>query len=212
MNSYALSHLDNHVLLRDLAAHVTRNCAATADLLAHLAEVDTRKLYLPEAHPSMHSYCVHVLGLSEDAASKRIHVARKAREFPGIFKAVAEGRLHLSGAVLLAPHLTPDNADELLAAAAHKTKSEVEAMLAHRFPKPDVPARIMPVASASPLLPDSTAPALAAQHAPGHVEVPRPRVAPLAPERFSVQFTVGQDTYETLRYVQALLLPPDPLR
>ena len=170
MNSYALSHLDDHVLLRDLAAHVARNCTATADLLAHLAEVDARKLYLPAAHPSMHSYCVHVLGLSEDAASKRIHVARKAREFPAIFSAVAEGRLHLSGAVLLAPHLTSDNADALLAAAAHKTKSEVEAMLAHRFPKPDVPTRITPAGSASAsdrLLSDSTAPALAAQHARG---------------------------------------------
>ena len=30
-------------------------------------------------------------------------------------------------------------------------------------------------------------------------------MTPLAPERFSVQFTVGQDTFETLRYVQALL-------
>ena len=82
MNRYVLSHLDDHVLLRDLASHVASNCAATADLLAHLAEVDARKLYLPAAHPSMHSYCVHILGLSEDAANKRTRVARKAREFP----------------------------------------------------------------------------------------------------------------------------------
>ena len=109
MNPYALSHLDDHVLLRDLVSHVARNCAATADLLAHLAEVDARKLYLPAAHPSMHSYCVHVLGLSEDSANKRIRVARKAREFPAILTAVAEGRLHLSGALLVAAYLTPDN-------------------------------------------------------------------------------------------------------
>ena len=206
MNRYALTHLDDHVLLRDLVVHVTRNCAATADLLAHLAEVDSRKLYLPAAHPSMHSYCVQVLGLSEDAANKRIRVARKAREFPAIFTAVAEGQLHLSGAVLVVAHLTPDNVDELLAAVARKTKSEVEVILARRFPRQDMPSRVDPVmASASSVLSNSEAPASAHQLAPGPVEVPRPRVTPLAPERFSVQFTVGRDTYETLRYVQALL-------
>ncbi len=79
MTRYTLSHLDNQALLRDLASHVAKNSAATADLLAHLGEVDARRLFVPAAHASMHSYCVHVLGLSEDAANKRIRVARKAR-------------------------------------------------------------------------------------------------------------------------------------
>ena len=48
---YSLSHLSDQALLRDLAALVTRDRATTADLLAHLAEVDARKLYLPAAHP-----------------------------------------------------------------------------------------------------------------------------------------------------------------
>ena len=66
----------------------------------------------------MYLYCVHELRLSEEAAFKRIHAARTARRFPALFAALAEGRLHLSGVVMLAPHLTPENADELLAAAA----------------------------------------------------------------------------------------------
>ena len=205
MNRYALSHLDDHVLLRDLATHGARNRTATADLLAHLAEVDSRRLYLPAAHPSMHSYCVHVLRLSEDAASKRIQVARKAREFPTIFSAVADGRLHLSGAVLLAAHLTAGNADELLTAAANKTKSEIDIMLVQRFPKQDVPTRVMAAgaSTSTSLLPDS--PAITTEHAPGHVEAPHPRVTPLAPERFSVQFTIGQEAHDKLRYAQSLL-------
>ena len=206
MNRYALSHLDDQVLLRDLASHVSKNCAATADLLAHLAEVDARKLFLPAAHASMRSYCVHVLGMSEDSASKRIQVARKARECPAVFSAVAGGRIHLSGAVLLAPHLTPKNVDGLLAAAARKTKSEIELLLAQRFPKEDLPTQVAPVSasdSASSLL--EHAPASGVQHAPGHVEVPHPKVTPIAPERYSVQFTLGQEAYETLRYAQALM-------
>ena len=206
MSRYALSHLDDRVLLRDLASHVANNCVATADLLAHLAEVDERKLFLPAAHASMHSYCVHVLGMSEDSASKRIQVARKARACPVVFSAVADGRIHLSGAVLLAPHLTPYNVDELLANAARKTKSEIAILVAKRFPKQDVPTQVAPVPpSGSASLLSECAPAPGLQHAPGHVEGLHSKVTPLAPERYSVQFTLGQEAYETLRYTQALL-------
>ena len=41
---YALPHLADHVLLRDLATVVARDRATTAQLLAHLGEVDARKL------------------------------------------------------------------------------------------------------------------------------------------------------------------------
>jgi len=42
---YALSHLSDDVLLRDLAAVVARERSTTAEVLAHIAEVDARKLY-----------------------------------------------------------------------------------------------------------------------------------------------------------------------
>ena len=142
MNKYCLSHLGDRELLRDLAALVARDRTTTATLLAHIAEVDERRLYLPAAHPSMYAYCVHELRLSKEAAFKRIRVARAARQFPAIFAALAEGRLHLSGLVLLASHLTPENAEELLATAAHQTRSEIEQLLAVRFPRPELPTRV----------------------------------------------------------------------
>ena len=177
MKSYSLSHLADHVLLRDLATLVARDCTTTAEMLAHLAEVEERRLYLPAAHPSMYSYCVHVLGLSEDAAFKRIRAARAAREFPAIFTAVADGRLHLSTVLLLKPHLTADTADDLLSAAARKTRSEVEQLLAQRFPQPDVPTRIEPLSPSisPPLVTESSAAGSPEQQAPGPVAVPRPR-------------------------------------
>src|SRR6266571_9479183 len=132
---YSLSHLSDSALLRDLAALVARDRATTARLLAHIAEVDARRLYLPAAYPSMFAYCVHELRLSEDAAYKRIQAARVARQFPVIFEALADGRLHLTGVGLLAPYLTAENADELLAAAAHKSKAEIKQLLAQRFPR-----------------------------------------------------------------------------
>src|SRR5204862_3325770 len=73
---------------------------------------------------------------------KRIRAARVARDFPVIFSAVADGRLHLSAVVLLASKLTPENVDDLLSAAANKSKSEIEKLLAERFPQPDVPTQV----------------------------------------------------------------------
>src|SRR5262245_30810825 len=96
---------------------VARDRAITADLLAHVAEFDKRKLYLPAGYPSMFAYCVGELGLSEDAAFKRIKAARAARRFPALLDALAEGRLHLTAIVLLAPHVTEDTGDELMAGA-----------------------------------------------------------------------------------------------
>src|SRR5262245_46787967 len=110
MCSYSFSHLTDPALVRHLASVTARERGATAELLACLAEVDARKLYLPEGHPSMFSYCVQVLGMSEDSACKRIRAARVGRQFPAIFPAVADGRLHLAAIVLLAPHLTAKNA------------------------------------------------------------------------------------------------------
>ena len=134
MHTYSLSQLADHVLLRDLATILKQDRVTTATLLAHLAEVDTRKLYLPAGYPSMYLYCVGELKLSEDSAAKRIQAARTARQFPAIFPALAEGRLHLSAVVLLAAHLTPGTAEELLAAAEHKTSAEIKTAAGRTLP------------------------------------------------------------------------------
>src|SRR5262245_44567452 len=87
----SLSGLSNETLLRDLHALVARDRITTAQLLAHLAEVDARRLYAPAGYPSMHTFCVGEFHFSEEAAFKRIHAARAARCFPEIFAAVADG-------------------------------------------------------------------------------------------------------------------------
>ena len=134
MSVYSLSHLGNGELLRGLTALVSQDRTTTAALLAHLAEVEDRKLFLEAAHPSMYSYCVHELAMSEDEAYRRIHAARAGREFPVLFEALADGRLHLSAVALLRPYLTRANVGELVAVAAHQTKAEIQALLARRFP------------------------------------------------------------------------------
>jgi hypothetical protein len=84
MGEYTLSHLSDETLLHDLAALVARDRTTTAELLAHISEVDARRLWVPAGHPSMQAYCVEELHLSEDCARKRIHAANVARRIPAV--------------------------------------------------------------------------------------------------------------------------------
>ena len=142
MGTYSLTHVSDQTLLQNLADLVARDRRITAALLAHLAEVEERRLFAQAGYSSMFAYCTGELHLSEGATYKRITAARVARRCPAAFTAVADGRLHLSGLTLLAAKLDPSNADELIAACTHKTKAEIEAILAARFPQPDVPTRV----------------------------------------------------------------------
>ena len=87
-----------------------------------------------------------MLHLSEHAAYLRIEAARAARKWPVLVELVAEGALHLTAIGLLAPHLTPDNHEGVLTAARHKTKREVEVIVAELRPQPPVPSMIRKVA------------------------------------------------------------------
>src|ERR1700704_2870159 len=136
MTTYSRSHVSDDALSRRLAVSAAHDCVSTAGLLADIGEFDARRLYVPAAYSSMHAYCLYELHLSDDAALKRIRAARIGRKIPAIFPAVAEGRLHLTAVVLLAPHLKPETADELLAAATHKTNAEIKQLIALRYPKP----------------------------------------------------------------------------
>ena len=83
-----------------------------------------------------------VLHLSEHAAYGRIEAARAAHRFPVVLEHLANGALTLTTVCLLAPLLTPENYDALLAAARYKSRREVEQLVAMTRPKPDVPAAV----------------------------------------------------------------------
>jgi hypothetical protein len=123
--------LSNDQLLARLLDLVHRGRKLEADLIAHLAEVDARRLYLREGCASMFAYCVGVLRFAEAVAYKRIAAARAARRYPELLTALRKGDLHLTAVSLLAPQLTAENVNELLAAARHRTADEI--VLAHLF-------------------------------------------------------------------------------
>ena len=138
----SLKTVSDRKLLGGLDDLVAKGRQNEADLLAYLAEVDRRELYLEQGYSSMFGYCTEVLYFSEATAFRRIAVARAARKVPLLLERIREGALHVAGAKLLAPTLTPENHVELLDLARHKSKRAIEKILADRAPKPDVPARV----------------------------------------------------------------------
>jgi hypothetical protein len=134
-----LMAIPDDVLLRRLSSLVRDSRRVEADLVAHIGEVDARKLYAREAMPSMFAHCTRVLHLSEAETWLRILVARASREHPMLLPMLRDGRLHLSGIRRLAPHLTPTNRETLLKLATHKTRRQIEELVSSVAPRPDAP-------------------------------------------------------------------------
>ncbi len=133
-----LTNLSDEELLSSLSAVYMQTRRLLGRLLLHLIEVEARRLDLRSACSSLYDFCQRRLGMSESEAVRRIEAARLVRRFPTLLGYIERGELHMTALLLLRRALTDDNIEELVAAAAGKTKREVQELLAARAPKPDV--------------------------------------------------------------------------
>ncbi len=166
--------------------------------MALLAEVDSRKLYLGEGHPSLFAWCTHALRLSEPAAYSRITAARAARRYPAILAQLASGDVTLTTVTLLVAHLTDDNHEALLEAARRKSKRDVDRLVASLVPQPDVASTLRRLPAARAVTPRSATGAVTAASAPA-VPLPlTPVVAtpePAPPSKRAVVALLAADRY-----------------
>jgi hypothetical protein len=137
--------LSNDELLVSTQRLVGAGNQLLAALLAHLGEVEARGIHRERACASLYTYCIYELRMSEDSALRRAKAARIVRAFPATLGAIARGELHLTGLLLLGPHLTEANHREVIALAKHRTKKEIEKLVRRLDPLPDVPPRIEPL-------------------------------------------------------------------
>jgi len=225
-----LSTLPDTVLVARVKTLVGRERGVAAELIAHLAEMDTREIHLREGYPSLYVYCRDVLGLSEWEAYHRIDAARTARRFPVILPMLAVGSVNVTTIRLLGPHLTPANHLAVLEQARGKRKAEVQEIVASLSPRPDVApsVRRLPagdLASPKPAEPAGTAECVVQR--PGHPATIAPQptvpvaasvpaslraasvqpsaVTALSPDRYKLQLTIGGETLERLRLAQDML-------
>ncbi|HEV8352563.1 MAG TPA: HNH endonuclease signature motif containing protein [bacterium] len=203
---------------RDLLARVEvlaqREREATATLIAHLAELEERRLYLGEGCSTLFAYCMRVLHCSEYSAYRRAEAARVARRYPVILEMLAAGSINLTTIRVLAPELTPANHQKLLEAAKDKGRHEVERLVAGLRPRLAVPSTIRQLPTRTASLVFNPAPEAdaggdeATTPAAPVLEIrppKRPVVVPLSPRRFKVEFTATAETHDMLRRAQNLL-------
>jgi len=229
---YRLVGVGNAELVAGLSKLVQQSNALTAQVLAHLVQVDHRQLHLELGFSSLFAYCVEELRMSEGTAGRRVTAARVCRRFPDAFVRVARAELHLCALCALAPHLNEQNATELFDACKGKTRRQIEELLAVRFPRPDVreqirrqPTRGLTLAPfATPEgahgsvaqseardsrisleVPEQSGKARAVSAGP---EVrPRPRsreVEPLSADRFGVHFTADTELRDLIERAREL--------
>jgi hypothetical protein len=222
-----LSTLTDDTLLESLHALVGSHQRVTADLIAHLSEVDARRLHADKGFSSLFAYCVERLGFSEDEACRRIDAARLARKFPEIYSLLERGSVSLTVLGLLKQHLTAENHRELLEAVSRSSVRQTKEWLAARFPQPDVASSIRKLpersAASEPVVKSAcaativtegllqpqpqpggarsgTAPSVSA--GPGLAAAPlapaRASIEPLSRDRFLVKFTASRALTEKL--------------
>ena len=196
-----LHHLSDADLISRMPALVLVEHGAVTDVVEHLVEIDRRRLYLEQACPSLYAYCFERLGYTEDAALKRIRVARLAAQLPRVLDELRSGAIQLTGLLLLAPRLTEDNAEALLTEARGKSRSKLEQILARWFPRPDVPPSVQPLwrdgGTSGPTAPLAR---------PGaNDSKPLSKLEPLSAERYLVQFTASAELYGKLERARELL-------
>ena len=226
-----LSHLSDDDLVSHVATVVGEERRATARLVAALVEFAARQLYLAQGCASLFTYCTNVLHLSEAATYNRTEAVRAAARFPTVLARLEDGSLTLTAVRVLAPVLTPDNCESLLAKAVHKSRREIELLVATARPRPDVPVVIrklparaaanaasaqpdvavarcgQPATALSPALEDDSWAKSALTTTPSTpcAAPPRaPAIAPLSAERFKIQFTASRQFHDKLRHAQDL--------
>ena len=208
----AVRNLSDQELLAEVKIAATHERAATVRLVALLAQLDERRLYLGEGCSSLFTYCTRILRLSEHAAYGRIEAARAARKYPVVLELLADGSLTLTAVTLVAPHLTPAKHLDVLNEARDKSKREVEHLVARLRPLPAVAATMRKLPVPRPVVNPSLPPVPVVDPAvndesPVRLSPPARAaiVKPLAPERYKVQFTISAETHDKLRRAQDLL-------
>jgi 5-methylcytosine-specific restriction endonuclease McrA len=144
----SLAFIPDDELFATVQRLTARSNVALAELLVHLGEVERRGIHRQRACASLYTYCIYELRMSEDAAFRRSRAARLVREYPELRDAIAKGEIHLTGVLIIGPHLGGDRHAEILRRARFRSKRELTRLVAEIDPKPEVLALVEPIGPA----------------------------------------------------------------
>ena len=209
-----LAELPSPVLTERLYELRKQERALLVELLAYLAEVDRRKLYLELGFSSLFAFLTDHLGYTRSAAFRRSTAARLLARYPIVAEYLADGRLVLTTLVELREAFEVAPLQVVLDRAAGRTEDQVRELVAALRPRPEPIdlLRRLPTTTPPPVppTPSSAGPALTADPPPISPPPPpapaaRPRIEPIAQDRHVLRVTVSSDFVTDLEAVRAAL-------
>jgi len=178
----SIRSISDNMLVRSLERLRVRENRNLAGLLACLAEMEKRRLYLPRGYSSLFEFCTGHLKYSRFAAGRRIAAARAVARFPVLGKMISKGRLNLHAVSAVAGILTGENLREVIGRIAGRSSREVDAIAASYRPRKMLRDRVRPVFVMAPPSADGSgaggetpSPGAGSTESPDH-EDPRPHV------------------------------------
>ena len=190
---WKLDDVSDGRLLQRLKGLLAAEGRTEARLVAHLAELDERRLHLIGGQ-SLFEYCQKELGLSEGQAFYRITAARTARRFPIVFELLDRRQVHITTITLISKYLTEENHFEVLQEVRGLTKRRVLELLVRRFPKAGVENDIR-------RLPPRSGTVTAG---------PTGLLEPSKAERYCLQLDIDRETLEALELARDLMSHANP--
>jgi len=211
--------LDSAALSRRLSELAGHEREVQVEFLFHLSEYDLRRAWLEAGFGSLWDFLTRALHYREGAAHRRTRAMRLLRRLPHLADAFRDGRLCLTTAALLEPVITDENAADLVARAAFKSKADVEHLVVSVEPRsaPKDGIRKLPerreAPTAAPLLLAASAPDTAPEMPPAALDAPeparapeaRPTIRPVAADTYSVNVKIDAELKRELDQLAELL-------
>ncbi len=149
-NQFIVKQLSNNDLVARFGKLVQTERKITHLILECIAEIDSRRIYLEKAYPSLFEFLVKEFGYSPSAANRRIESARLLREIPEVASKIESGALNLSQLSQLQyaarqvqkidnRKVAPSEKRELLVKIENATQAKTELILAQELSLPVVP-------------------------------------------------------------------------
>src|SRR5215203_1366352 len=181
--------LSDEELVSQIASLCLEGRRLVARLIVYLIEVEDRALDKKSACSSMWAFCTERLKMSEGETSRRLNAAKLVRRFPSVLGRMDRGEIHLSALRQLGPYLKEENVDAILDEAKGKTRTQLEEMIARRFPRPNAPTVEIP------LVASMTASTARAMPPPPPAPACPVRIEPLSATGVLVQMTMTAEGY-----------------
>jgi HNH endonuclease len=121
-----LKNKSDNELMSELKILRSKETNVIADIVLHLAEVETRGIYREAGYSSLFTYCTECLGYSEGGAARRVRAAKCLIKTPSVYEQLKSGQITLCSLSEVAPIVTDKNHVEVFKAITGVSKGKAQ--------------------------------------------------------------------------------------